>query len=185
MLGTFQRDLARYVERVRADRPTADVAGPQPLNPGVAGGWENRSSEAPFKRFVIFAVGGIREAKEFNAWALAEGLRFKSLLGSYKDQHEPSFIVEDTNENRLRIAYWVKGQEAILCLGKAYRLGPDGLYRLYGNREAILDYLAPDGYSVTRREPVEGLWQPVSKNQALALDSWTFDPSQNQYYAVI
>lgn len=148
-------------------------------------GWEGRSDESAHKRYLVFAVGGILEAKQFNAWALGENIRFKALEGSWKGEHEPSFIVEDTNENRLRIAYWVKGQDALLCLGPAYRKRPDGLYQLYGNREAILDWLEPDGYGVCEREKLSGLWQAVSKETALRQDSWTFDPGEKQYYAVV
>lgn len=179
MLGNY----TQYLGSLAAIRHPA--TNPEPVtNPGVTSGWESRSGDSAFKRFVVFAVGGIMEGKQFNAWALGEGLRFKALEGSWRGQKEPSFIVEDTNENRLRIAYWTKGQEAILCLGKAYRTGPDGLGRLFGNREAILDFLDGDGYSVTRREPA-GLWQPASRNQALAQESWTFDPTENQYYIVV
>jgi hypothetical protein len=192
MLGTFQRDLKAYVARVAKafnDNKTARALEPvEPVirvNEGVTGGWEGRSDDAPFKRYIVFEVGGIVEAAAFKGWALETGQQFKSLMGSWKGRHNPSFIMEDTPTVRMEIAYWLKGQEAVLCLGPAYRKREDGLYQLFGNRPAILDYLEPDGYSVVKREAVEGLWQAVSKETALRLDGWTFDPTERQYYAVV
>lgn len=183
--------LGRAIRSVKAEAldkqnvvAKSDTASDTP-NPAPVSSWESRSDAAAFNRFVVFSVGGILEANQFKAWALNEGVAFKALWGSWRGETEPSFIVEDTNENRLRLAYWVKGQKTLLCLGPAYRKRPDGLYQLFGNREAVLDWLEPDGYAVTKREPLEGLWQAVGKEQALALDSWTFDPTENQYYAVV
>jgi hypothetical protein len=187
MLGTFTRDLKAYIARVTASKNTSrDLDGLEPVEPVIrAGGWEPRSGESPYKRFMVFEVGGIADAAAFRAWANGENRAFKSLLGCYKGQQNPSFIMEDTGANRLGIAYWVRRQESILCLGPAYRKRDDGLYQLFGNREAILDFLSPDGYQVKGRESLEGLWQTVSKETALRLDNWTFDPSDNQYYAVV
>lgn len=187
--STFKRDVASYVARVTKGSNTdrdldglADVAGPQPK---ISGGWEARSGSSPFTPYMVFEVGGIADAAAFRAWALGEGHAFKSLLGCYKGNKNPSFIMEDTSANRLAIAYWVRKQESILCLGPAYRPNEQGLHQLFGNRVAILDYLQPDGYQVFEREPLPGRWQAVSKATALKLDNWTFDPSENQYYAVV
>lgn len=154
-------------------------------NLNVSGGWEGRSDDSAFKQFIVFGVGGIADAAAFRGWALEAGYGFKSLQGSWRGRHNPSFIMQDTNAVRLAIAYWLRKQDAILCLGPAYRKNADGLGQLFGNREAILDYLLPDGFSVSRREPLKGLWQPVQKSTALAQDGWTFDPTDGQYYAVL
>lgn len=193
MLGTFQRDLKSYVTRVqKAFNDNGRLPELQPLEPiirtneGVTGGWEGRSDDSAFKRYIVFEVGGIQEAAAFRAWALETGKSFKSLMGSWQGRHNPSFIMEDSPTLRLELAYWVRKQEAILCLGPAYRKRPeDGLYQLFGNREAVLDWIAGDGYEVVQREPLKGLWQSVSRATALRQDSWTFDPSENQYYAVV
>lgn len=153
------------------------------FNANLAGGWNGWSSDYPYKRFVVFEVGSVLQAQTFKAWALGDGLRFKEVAGSWKGQQNPSFVVEDTSTNRIKLAYWVRGQETLLCLGPAYRKGPDGMSRLYGHREAILDYLESDGYGVMRREPI-GLFRPVSRDVALWSDSWTFDPTDRQYYVV-
>jgi hypothetical protein len=148
-------------------------------------GWESRSGTSPYQSYMIFEVGGILEASQFKAYATGEKLGFKAVLGSWRGTHNPAFVMADTPSNRLAIAFWVKGQEAILCLGPAYRKNSQGLGQLFGNREAILDWLAPDGYTVTSREPLQGLFSPISQKEADGLASWTFDPTENQYYGVV
>lgn len=190
MLGSLQKfyqSISRFgMADAGTDRDLDGLAPVEPIirvNQDVTSGWESRSDDSAFKRYIVFEVGGIADAAAFRAWALENGLAFKSLQGSWKGRHNPAFIVEDTPSIRLKIAYWVRKQEALLCLGPAYRLREDGLYQLFGNREAILDWLEPDGYTVSYREPI-GLFGAVSKATALRLEDWTFDPTENQYYAV-
>lgn len=191
MLGNYTKHLQKMVETafagLSAGATDRDLDGLDPvrLNPDVSGGWEGRSSDFPYQRFVIFEVGDITRAQTFNAYALGDGLRFKQLKGSWKGVQNPAFIVEDTSTNRIKLAYWLRGQESVLCLGPAYRTGPDGQKRLYGNREAILDWLDGDGYTVKERTPLPGLFQPVSRARALDLDGWTYDPELKQYFAVV
>lgn len=128
------------------------------------------STPSDFKTYVIFCVGNdpYREAA-FRAWALENGIGFKSLKGCYKGQQENSFIINE--ENLGRCYRWFSREESILFIGPMYRNG-----RLYGNREAHLYYL-----KTGEREDL-GLFQWVPRSEALKEDAWTYDPTQDLYF---
>jgi hypothetical protein len=187
---TLRQHIEKAFAGLQAGSTSRDLDGLEAIpeahfNPDVSGGWEGRSSDFPYQRFVVFEVGDIVRSQSFNAYALGDGMRYKQLKGSWRGVSNASFIVEDTSTNRVKLAYWLRGQKSVLCLGPAYRKGPDGQSRLYGNREAILDWLDNDGYTVKERTPLPGLFQPVSRAKALALEAWTFDPKLRQYFAVV
>lgn len=177
----FGLTYTKYRSRQAVLAAQAKVLEAEDLGQGV----QPHSSTTPYSRYVIFAVGDITRAAAFRGWATSQNVPFKSLLGQWKGHSEASFIVEDTSTNRLRLAYWLAGQEAVMCLGPAYRLDQKtGLMTLFGNREAILDYLANDGYEVLDRKPV-GYFSAVARATAMASEGWTFDPASGTHYTLV
>lgn len=146
-------------------------------NFAVASGVWPGSTSALTSSFVIFSVGDdiLRQA-QFNAWAVANGLAFKRLIGSYKGQAEHSFICPA--ENLPMLSDWLTGQESVLHLGPLYR---DGI--AHGDREARLGFLREDGTAVsppaTQRLGLYG-WAP--RDEALRQEAWTYDPTLDEYF---
>lgn len=171
------RDLDGLEALPMADQPR--------LNEDVTSGWEGRSSDFPYRSYMVFEVGDIARSKAFIAWALEEKVRFKEVRGQWFGAGATAFVMEDTSQLRMKIAYWVRGQEAILALSPAWRYDPSvGTNRLFGNRVAHIDLLASDGYQVTERT-YAGLFQAVGRDQALREDSWTYDPASEAYYIIV
>ena len=148
---------------------------------GVCG----HSMPGRFDSWAIFCVGNdpYREAA-FTTWANATGLRFKSLLGSYKGQQERSFLVslEDFYEHIER-SEWIKDQESVLILEP--RRKPDGTVLKTHNApiDAFLYY--------TDGRPDGDIWEPLGEfietHQARAQqqEGWTYDPMFGTWFIVI
>jgi len=178
-------DVTTLPDNEAGQHIAASMADAVNINADVTSGWEPRSGNSPYQRFVIFEVGDKVRQQAFKAWALEQKLGFKELIGKWKGQQAASFIVEDTSTNRIKLAYWLIGQEAILVLGPAWRYDPAvGTNRLFGNRLAQLEWLDSDGYQVREIEAA-GKFQAVGREQALAGDSWTYDPVTEAYYILV
>jgi hypothetical protein len=155
------------------------AANDEPRSSGVWG----YSTPSAYDSYVIFCVGHeIARQAAFKAWALANGIGFKSLLGSYKGQSETSFMVND--KQFFACDRWWADQETILRLSPLYRNGT-----LYGTREAALwrpsmvrSAFGDDLFvQVKGPEPI-GTMREVTREYALAQSCWTYDPQSGLYW---
>lgn len=137
------------------------------MNEHVSSGIWAQSSPAAYEDYVIFCVGQEpTRIAAFKSWASGR-FGFKSLVGCYKGQMEQSFIV---NAKHLpEIEAWIVEEESILYLGSNPR----------GARIATLKYL--DG----REEPLGYFVALIGRDYALARESWTYDPTTDEYYVCI
>ena len=137
----------------------------------TSGVWPT-STDVVFTSYAVFCVGNdkVREAM-FKAWAVASGVPFKELVGSYKGVTEASFIVPQSELANIMHHGWVRGEESILLLGPRYR---DGV--MCGNRKAELFFPASGD--------IVGLghFAETTKAYAMKQDAWTFDPSNGTYW---
>lgn len=93
------------------------------------------------------------------------GLAFKDLTGSYKGVKERSYLVLTHNNTAYQAA-----------LNLARRCEQESVLLLDEERNAKLMYLN-DMYQIDI-----GVLTPVSKDEALEQDAWTYAPDLNQYY---
>lgn len=138
-------------------------------NTSPASGVWGSSSQSAFDSFVIFCVGNdlYREAA-FRGWALSNGVRFKSLKGSYKGTVENSFIVNAKDVERC--IEWFAGEESVLVIGPRWRGG-----KMHGDREATLVF---NGGSLSDL----GHFGYTAKEHAMTLEAWTYDPAEDVFY---
>lgn len=134
------------------------------------------STVAGQSRYVIFSVGNdLIRPMQFRTWAGYNLIGFKSLVGMYKGVSEQSFIINAKDQDACR--RWFAGQDTILALSPA---------NARNHRQAHLVDITADGYSLDYVDL--GLFKAVTKNKALKLEAWTFDPQgsfqnpEGQYY---
>ena len=120
----------------------------------------------PTAEYIIFCVGQKETTiQQFRNFANFMGLGLKELRGAYKGEEEISFITPASNWHD--IVPWTDGQESILLLNAADKLGV---------RQAAL-------YFLETGETIElGGFHAVSEEQAKRRDAWTYDPSSDEYY---
>jgi len=139
-------------------------------------GIQDWSTEGPYTKLAVFAVGDLLRSAQFVAWATARGMGFKQVVGAWKGKQERAFIT-DANDIPLLRETWLAGQEAIMFLDPAYRNG-----RLYGNRRAYLQTLGPVGNPLD--ETYIGLFRRYMQAGQPDVDGWTFDPTTGQFWIV-
>ena len=141
------------------------------------GGVWGHSSELGAKSYYIFAVGdqSLITEKAFMQWCVNSNIDYKSLIGSYNGVTEHSFIVNSDHIVSVAIGGWLDKQDSILHLGHC-----DSRDR----RPATLFYLADGkGFNDPIRKPESlGVFQSVSRAEAMAQMGWTFDPTLNEYF---
>lgn len=93
------------------------------------------------------------------------GISAIPLLGRYAGQDERSFVSRMSDYNA--ISPWLDEEESIL-----YIHSPDS----HGHPRAVLKFLK-DGKEVDL-----GRMFPVSHDEALSADAWTFDPGADSYF---
>lgn len=128
------------------------------------------STPTAYQTYAIFCVGNdkVREAA-FRSWATANGIGFKSVFGCYEGVQEASFII---NQKDLpRCFAWYSKEDSVLLLGPAYREG-----KMHGSREASLYFLE------TGETRDMGRFLMVLREEALASDAWTYDPTLDAYF---
>jgi hypothetical protein len=119
---------------------------------------------------IIFSIDDLSHAGllEFRAFILNSGFEtrhIKPLIGCYKGQEEPSFVVaEDMFEEYIRGSRFIAEQESILSV--------TGCNKMY----AVLEYLEC-GTTVGL-----GSMQCVSEEVARSFDAWSFDPTTNNWF---
>jgi len=120
------------------------------------------SSESYF----IFCVG--QEPHKMQAFQTAmngQGIRIKSIIGKYKGVSEISFLARMSDYNA--IAPWLNDEESILHVHD---------FDSRDQPKATLIFLKEG-----RREEL-GRMYPVSRDVALAHDSWSYDPWYKNYF---
>jgi hypothetical protein len=99
------------------------------------------------------------------AFAVSNDIGVKPLFGKYKGQSERSFIANWSNFETIKP--WLEAEESILILGRS---------NTNGEPIARLHYLST-GESVPMGRMVQ-----VTRDEALAEESWTFCPLNKAYY---
>lgn len=127
------------------------------------------STEVGFNKFVIGA--GLKLAKFLDK----SEIKYKTLGGHYKGQNEPSYIFNSDNLPAVYEAQVLEGEESILCLG---------VCNARDERPAMLLYINEDGSGPKGAWDLLGLFRSVTEEYARKQDSWTFDPTSLQYYAI-
>jgi len=130
-----------------------------------SGIWGSSTTTA-WQEYIIFSVSPGNEKR------LAETLEqfqigHKTLVGSYKGEQEPAWIVNVNNFPQIKNLNLVSDQESILKLGKAGR----------GARLATLQFLDDKTADIDL-----GRLVVVTEKTAKAQDAWTFDPSTEIYW---
>lgn len=116
--------------------------------------------------FFVFCVGqSIPVINAFKSAMAHAGIIVKPLMGKYKGQSEYSFVA--SMDNYRAIEPWLNEEESILHI---HSFNSDGVPK------ATLLYLKEG-----RREEL-GRMFPVSRDVALACDSYTYDPWYNNYF---
>lgn len=136
----------------------------------MSNGIQSHSSPAAFEQYVIFSTlpEKVKSLQDYlRATHDPQGLGHKYLIGCYKGEIEPAWIV---NSKRLPELYkhgFLDGQESILILDHC---------RNGGARPARLEFLK-SGESVDL-----GLFRQSSEEFARKCDAWSYDPQQNLYF---
>lgn len=142
-------------------------------NSGVWG----HSSAIGANMYIIFAVSDdIAVNKAFMGYCAGKGISIKPLLGSYKGKTEQSYIANYKALGALLNSGWLKGQESILVLGAC---------NARDQRPASLHYLTRAGDDLKPLADDLGLFQSVSRGEALAQEAWTYDPDLKEYFICI
>jgi hypothetical protein len=127
-----------------------------------SGTWRHSRSDEYF----IYCVGqDLITINAFMTWALHNHIGIKPLVGMYQGRSERSFI---SNWKHLPdIRPWLKKEESILKLHR---------HDARDIPQATLMYLDCD------RQHELGCLVTVSHDEALACDSWTYDPLGERYF---
>ena len=116
--------------------------------------------------YFIFCVGqSIPVIMAFKTAMVHQGVWFKALMGKYKGQAEYSFIAQMQSYNT--ISAWLNEEESILHIHS---------FNSSAQPQATLLYLKEG------REEHIGRMVPVSREEAIQHDSWTFDTVFKNYY---
>lgn len=130
----------------------------------AAGGgiWPHSSAN----HYFIFCVGqSLVKVNAFMSWAANNDIGVKPLFGKYKGQSERSFIANWDSYGDIKP--WLKAEESILILGAS---------NTKGQPIARLHYLS------TGEEVPMGRMVQVTRDEAMAQDSWTICPLTKCYY---
>lgn len=120
--------------------------------------------------FVIFAAQP-NQPEVVMSFMVENLIKFKVLLGSYKNERETSYCVPADEFAKIVEAGIVDEQESILVLGP---------FNGNGLRKAEIVYLAEEG----KTEPA-GFFSVVSREQALSGEGWTFDPMSDSFFTLM
>ena len=112
---------------------------------------------------------------DFPAFAKAENINYKPVMGLYQGIIEESFVVRHTDGLRIMAGGILQGQESVLLLSPQ-----ESVYG--GNREVWLSTVAPSGSFLSPHPEFLGLWHKVSIDEALRCDAWTCYPQSNSWY---
>jgi hypothetical protein len=126
-----------------------------------------------YLEYAIFEVGNDALADRFEDWVKAHGFGYKRLVGSYKGQTNPAFLMPRRRLVWVEAAGWLSRQESILILG-SHKDPASG--RVLGSRSAKLVWL--DG----RPETPLGRFRQVSGSYAKSQPGWTWDPTTGFYW---
>lgn len=123
----------------------------------------NETLKSIASEFIVFASD--QTTAKTMSRLVAEGISFKVLLGSYKGEKETSFMI--TIKDVSPIVGLIKDQESILSLSNRQK---------DGSREAQLVFVN------TGESKSIGMFNEITEEQANSQDSWSFDPTLNQYF---
>lgn len=126
------------------------------------------SSMTAYEEYIIFSVGNdIIKEHALMQFCAEKGIGCKPLFGMYNGQTERSFIV---NSKFYTDCFpWFRNEDCVLFL-TPYVPGE-------GARKAYLH-----GIRSTVPDKVIGYFKETTKEYALTLDAWTYDPTTNKYY---
>ena len=133
-------------------------------------GIQSHSTAAAFESYVIFSTipEKVKRLQDYlRATYDPQGLGHKYLIGSYKGEVEPAWIVNSKRLPEIFAEGFLDEQESILVLGHC---------RNGGARPAKLEFLK------TGKTLELGLFHQSSETVARQRDAWSFDPQQNLYF---
>jgi hypothetical protein len=154
-------------------RATSDIQS-------VPGGVCSHSTPMRWKDWAIFCVGNdpYREAA-FTTWATSMGIKFKSLIGSYKGLQERSFLLSlDDFVDNIEGSQWIEQEESVLVLQPRRKANGEHLKTYDAPIDAILLY--SDG----RKEHI-GEWVETHQARAITELGWTYDPLYGTWFIVV
>lgn len=153
--------------------------------PSATGALANGAGVQPWsspEQYVIFSIDFVPGYSSTGARALRVAgfesdlrgldIGFKRLVGCYKGEQEPAWIINARDWRKLAASGWIDGQESVLHLGPWQD----------GGRAATLHYQHLEAPGVNKWQESIGTFQLTSKKRALASDAWTFDPSTGEYF---
>jgi hypothetical protein len=130
----------------------------------------SHSGASAFDEFVIFSTIPAKQQRlrqYLRATHDPHGYGHKELIGCYKGEIEPAWMVNKARLDALMAEGFLDEQESILVLGHC---------RNGGARPAHLEFLRGD-------EPVKlGFFGQDSEKGARAKDAWTYDPQLQLYF---
>ena len=177
--GTLDEAVAQAKAAPDYGLPDADIRAPKGMGRDRAAllGFLRLHGDSPLKQnpgvpFAVLSAELAGEPSAFNAQATAElqddlerhGLRFVSILGSYKGAEENSFVA---------LLSSVLDWHVVQALGRIY--DQESVLLVNADRSAALHYA--DGR-------VEGIGQWTAVDSVAGLDSWTRD-ALGQHYSVV
>ena len=112
---------------------------------------------------------------DFPAFAKAENINYKPVMGLYQGIIEESFVVRHTDGLRIMAGGILQGQESVLLLSPQ-----ESVYG--GAREVWLSKVDEGGEFLVPRPEFIGHWIKVSTDEALHSDAWTCYPENNTWY---
>ena len=129
----------------------------------------NHSSGTAFESYAIFSTVAHKQ-DALRKYLLKTddpcGMGSRELVGMYKGDIEPAWIVNERRLPDLHAEGFLIEQESILMLGKNPR----------GARNALLVFIG-------KSDPVDlGHFVNVPETQALRADNWTFCPADKSYW---
>ena len=128
----------------------------------------------PVVIFAIDAAAGTMDERQralgvqqFKLWCARLALPVKELVGSYKGEREPSFLMTEADFEDSGVRFiWCSGQESLLRLTATKGPAEFGA----GYRFAWLDFTSP------ARHVELGRFRRVNASDLPAYDGWTFEP---------
>lgn len=141
---------------------------------GLTSGSNHNATES----LLVVAVGDLIRSAAFTQFLLGRDARFKQGVGKWRDVQERAFIIraDDYEKDPDAFAPWLKGQEAVLFLGPAFRDG-----KLYGNRRAWLLDVNERGEIWQFPATYLGLYGWVGNTQPAG--DWTYNP-ESGFFAI-
>lgn len=161
--------------------------------PHAAGTLANGAGVQPWsspEQYVLFSIDrpdagylwspSVTNADRFDEWLSGNAIQigFKRLVGCYKGQQEPAWIINARDWRALAASGWIDGQESVLHLG-AWENGGRPAHLYYSTRWTSF---GPPIAGRSGTPEFLGAFKQATKAYALKQDAWTLDPTTHEYF---